>query len=352
MNRVPSHILPLPVGYLAIQLVLGLLIGSSTAALSQTVPPNPPRGQPQIKVPETARTKAETSSAPAKEKSTQAPVSGGGEIIARVGGTELKEDEVKALVAGLNPRDQAAIARDPSLLAQMIRILLANQLALKEAEAKHWDQKPEVAAAIAKAREATIIESYLRSVSVVPADFPDQETLQSVYDQNKSAMLVPRQFQIAQLYVTSGADGDKAAEEKARKKLSEVQAKLKQPSADFDAVARADSDAKDAAEKGGAVGWVPETQLRPEIKAAVIGMAKGMVSEPIKLEDGWHFVKLIDTKPASTLPLADVKDQLVQRLREERANAMRRAYLGELLKKDPPAINELALSKVVVAPTP
>ncbi len=352
MNPMTTQIHGATPSRLAMLIAVGMLV-SSGPALSQSVPPSAPRNQTPVKVSETAHPKAEAAPAPAKEKPAAQPAaSSGGDIIARVAGTDLKEEDVRALVAGLNPRDQAAIQHDPALLGQMVRLLLANQLVLKEALAKHWDQKPEIAGAIEKAREQTIVETYLRSVSNVPAGYPDQDTLQTVYDQNKSAMIVPRQFQIAQLFIASGGEGDKAAEEKARKKLSEVQAKLKQPNADFDAVARLDSDTKDAADKGGAAAWFPETQLRPEIKASVAGMAKGTTSDPVKLEDGWHIVKLIDTKPASTLPLADVKDQLIQKLREEKANAMRRAYLGELLKKDPPAINELALSKVVAAPVP
>ena len=174
--------------------------------------------------------------------------------------------------------------------------------------------------------------------------------IQNAYDANKSAFLVPRQFFIAQIYVALQGDADKATAEQASKKFAAIQLKLKQPDADFAAIARADSDAKEASDRNGEIGWVPETQLRPEIKTQVIGLAKNAVSEPIKLEDGWHIVKLIDTKAASTRSLAEVRDQLVQQLRDERANSSRRAYLAELLKQNPPAINELALAKILNKP--
>jgi peptidylprolyl isomerase len=48
--------------------------------------------------------------------------------------------------------------------------------------------------------------------------------------------------------------------------------------------------------------------------------------------------------------LPEVRDQLVQQIRSERATALRRAYLAELLKETPPAINEIALSKVLDEP--
>ena len=96
----------------------------------------------------------------------------GGETVARVGGVEIKEDELRAFVAGLGEREQTALARDPALLSQVVRQLLANQLVLKEALAKRWDQRPEVAEQLKKVREIAVVDFYLRSVSQPPADFP------------------------------------------------------------------------------------------------------------------------------------------------------------------------------------
>ena len=42
-----------------------------------------------------------------------------------------------------------------------------------------------------------------------------------------------------------------------------------------------------------------------------------------------------------------MRGALVAELRAERTQALRRAYLAKLLEQNPPAINELALSKVL-----
>jgi parvulin-like peptidyl-prolyl isomerase len=270
-----------------------------------------------------------------------------GRIIARIGDTNLEEDKVRAMLAGLGAREYAALARDPALLAQFVRSLLANQLVLEEALAKQWDKRAEVAEQVQRARDAAIVESYLHMVSRVPDGFPDESIIQNVYEANKTAFLVPRQFQVAQIFVALPANADKATIEKAARKFGEIQLKLKAPGADFAAIAKSDSDAKDTGERGGEIGWVPETQLRPEIKALVIGLAKGAVADPVKLDDGWHIVKLIDTKTATTRPLSEVRDELVQRIRDEQAATNRRAYLADLLKRNPPAINEIELARML-----
>lgn len=275
----------------------------------------------------------------------------GGDVIARVGGTNVTLNEVRAYLEQLGPREQAALARDPRLLSQTVRTMLANRLVLKEALAKNWDQQPAVAAQLERVRQEAIIETYLRSLSVPAAGFPSDAEVENVYESNKSSFLVPRQFHLAQIVIAVAQGADKDAEDKARHKLEEVQKKLKAPGADFAKVATVESDERESATVGGDLGWLVETQIRPEIRSQVIGLATSAVSEPVRLEDGWHVLRLIDTKAASTRSLAEVREQLVQRLREERAAANRRAYLGKLIEQAPPAINELALSKLLAEPS-
>jgi peptidylprolyl isomerase len=76
-------------------------------------------------------------------------------------------------------------------------------------------------------------------------------------------------------------------------------------------------------------------------------LPKAGVTDPIRLEDGWHVLKLLDTEAAHSRPLAEVRDALVQRMRAERIEANRRAYVAELLKQSPPVVNEIALSRLL-----
>ena len=273
----------------------------------------------------------------------------GGEVIARLGTTDVTADELRGIVANLDPRQQAALARDPALLSQAVRTMLGERLVLKEALAKKWEQQPAVVAQVERARQNVIVESYLRSVTAPPDGYPNDEEIKAVYDANATAFLVPRRFQLAQITVAVPKDADKAVEEKARKKLDDVMRKLKQSGANFAALAKSDSDDGESADKGGELGWLAEAQLRPEIRGQVVGLAKAASTEPIRLDDGWHILKLLDTEAAHARPLAEVRDALVQRMRAERAEASRRAYVAELLKQSPPIINELALSKLLEA---
>jgi peptidylprolyl isomerase len=328
-------------------LVLAVVIGLASQAYAQTAPAAQPR---QVQ----ARPKpAPVSSPMAAQAAIAAPAQGtatgqatGDDAIARVGNINVSAESIRAYVAALNPRDQAALAKDPALLSQAVRQMLANQLVLQEARAKKWDQQPNVAAQLDRVRESALVELYLQAVSVPPQNFPSDEDVQKVYDANREALLMPRQFELAQIFVADPKGTDRTSDDKVKKSVDDILRKAKAPGADFATIA-----ADAGTPNGGNLGWLVENQIVPEIRSQIQGLAKGAFSDPIRLDDGWHIVKLIDTKASYTRTLPEVREQLVVQIRNERMRMLRQAYLAEILKKNPPAINELALSKIMDTPS-
>jgi len=315
----------------------------SAEGLAQTSPAAPRPAQTAPIKPKAAQPLSAQAAVPPATQGASSAKTGSSDVIARVGDASLSADDIRGYIAALGPREQAALTQDPALLSQTVRTLLANRLVLQEVRAKKWDQQPGVAAQLERVRESALVEIYLQAVSTSPASYPSDDELQAVYDANRAAMVVPRQFQLAQIFVASPKDtADKVVEDKARKSLDDIQRKLKAPGADFAAIA-----GETSAKNAGDLGWIAEAQIRPEIRSQVMGLTKGALSEPIRLDDGWHILKLIDTKASYTRTLPEVRDQLVQQMRSERAAVLRRAYLAELLKQNPPVVNELALSSLL-----
>ncbi len=324
-----------------------LLVSASTVAIAQ-VQVAPAAKQPQAPAaspaPAAAPARAPAAAAPGAAAPARAP---GADVVARAGDKELTRGEIRAFVSTLSANEQEALASDPALFSQTLRVMLANQLVLKEAMAKRWDEQPQVATQLKLARDNAVVESYLQSIATVPAEFPSEAELSQAYEANKAALAVPRTFNVAQIFIARAENADKAAQDNASKKLTDVQAKLMAPDANFAEIAKASSDEPASAARGGEIGWLAETQMKPDIRAQVLALTKGAVSAPIKSDGGWHIVKLLDTKEAGTRTLAEVKDALSQRLRAQRAEATRRAYLTKLLEQSPPTINELALTSVL-----
>jgi len=341
MSNLTSIRMPQPVRLAAMAAAM-LCLPAAAPAQTQPAPARvaqqPARPKPAAPLP--------AAPAPATQGLAGAKTSNGDDVVARVGDANISADELRAYVTALGAREQAALAKDPALLSQAVRMLLANRLVLQEVVAKKWDQQPSVAAQLDRVRENAVVELYLQSVSVPPAGFPGDEEIQKVYDANRSALIVPRQYQLSQIFIASPRDADKAADDKARKKLDDIEKKLKAPGADFAAISATDSDATG----GGDLGWLAEPQIVPDLRTQIVGLAKGAVTEPVRLDDGWHILRLIDTKASYTRALPEVRDQLVQQIRSERAATLRRAYLAELLKQHPPVLNELALSSLLDGP--
>jgi peptidylprolyl isomerase len=316
--------------------VMAAAISSPAASAQQrTDQPAPPRGAVQ----------APAVQAPAAEAPTSTVK--GSDVVARVGTSDVTADEVRSAISFLDARQQAALARDPAMLSQTVRAILANRLAYKEALSKKWEQQPAIQAQIERVRESVIVESYLKSVTAPADSYPNESELKAVYDANATAFVVPRRFQLAQIVILVAKDADKDAEDAARKKLNEAVKKVRAPGAEFGKLAKSLSEDTASAERDGELGWVSEPDLRPEIRAQVTGLAKAGISDPIRLEDGWHIVKLLDTEASRSRPLGEVRDGLVQRMRAERMEANRRAYVNDLLRQTPPVLNEIALSKLL-----
>jgi peptidylprolyl isomerase len=273
------------------------------------------------------------------------------EVVARFGRTEVTIDEVRAYLETLDAQERTALARDPAALSQVVRSFLTRQAVLQEARVKKWDEKPQVAARLARIRDEALADLYLAQVSQPPEGYPSAAEVQQAYDANRAAFEVPRVYRVAQIFAAA-AVGDVAAEESGKRRIQDAARRIKEKGADFAALARAESEEKESAPRGGEIGWLSEAQMVPGIRKVVLELAKGGVSDPVRLDDGWHLLKLLDARPPSVRPLAEVRDALAAELRSARSRATRQAYVAKLLDRNPPAINELELSKLLALEKP
>ncbi len=260
-------------------------------------------------------------------------------VLAKVGDIEINSDEIRETIAGLDAEQQDKIAQNPSALGQYVRALLVQRLVLKEALDRKWDQEPAVISKLVRARESALTESFLQSNSTPEQGYPTELELTSAYESNKEKLLVPRSFQLAQIFIA-----------KDKTKLDATLKLLKSKNADFTTIAKSNSEEPTSAAQGGMIGWLTEDQIQPEIRAKLPKLALNTLSEPIQLNDGWHILKVLDIREAHTPTLDQIRDNFVTQLRAERAQTKRQEYLAQLFKDHPIAINEIELGKVVATP--
>ncbi|MBC7980126.1 MAG: peptidylprolyl isomerase [Armatimonadetes bacterium] len=269
------------------------------------------------------------------------------DIIGKIGSVELPTSEVQTLIASLKDTEEAPAELNPEALDQFVRALLVQRLVLQQAIAEKHDQKPNVSAQILRTRDAAIAESYLLSVSKAPAAYPTEKELAEAYEQNKGSFLVPKSWLLAQIFVSNPKES-KAQD--AEKRLDSIVKQLSEPSADFASIARVSSDDRNSSANGGELGWLQENLIQPAIRDTLPTLKLNQVSKPIRLDDGWHIIKILDVREANTPALDQVKPQLKARLRAQKAQENRQLFLSKLLEANPPAINGIELLKLKSTP--
>jgi len=260
-------------------------------------------------------------------------------VVAKVGDLEITGSDIQEALAELDAAQEAALVKEPAALGQFVRALLIQRLVLQQALAEKWDQQPAVISKLVRARETTLAESFLQNVSKPDAAYPSDAEVAAAYEANKASLLMPRSYHLAQIYIAT----DKA-------KLEATVDQLKAKDADFGAIARTASEEPTSAAQGGEIGWLTEDRIQPEIRAKLPDLTVGIVSDPIKLNDGWHILKVLDVREPRTPTLPEIRENLVASLKTERARLKRQEFIAAMLKEHPPAINEIELSKILSAP--
>jgi len=262
-------------------------------------------------------------------------------IVAVRGSDELTASQVRALIAAVPAEQRKKLEQSPEALRGLIRDTFLQHAILAEASAQKWDQKPDVAALLKRVREQTILQSYVAAQSQPPAGYPSESEVEAAYDHARPQLTQPRTYHLSQLFIPFDADAPANTISEARKTLTALAHDITAGRTQF----------QDAAKHTAGVhyidlGWVTESQLQKAAKSAVAGLPEGQVTPPICNADACTLIKLIATRPAGPPPLAEVREQLVQALREQKRKELASAYANSLLTQQPVRVDEIQLSHI------
>ncbi len=270
----------------------------------------------------------------------------GDDVVAKLGSSEVRVTDLKRLIESQSKEVRDQLLASPPAMDRLVRTEVFRRALLAEAKTKGWERRPDVAAQIDRARDQVLLATYMNEITRPPADYPPEPDVVAAYNANQAEFTLPRQFRVSQIFVAVAKDASKADAERLRKKAEEVAKRAPAKDADFARLAQANSDDKPSAEQGGDLGWLAERDMIPEMRAVIPQLTKGEVSKPVRTEQGWHIVKLVDIKAQSVRPLAEVRPQLMQALRQRRAQEIEKKYLDDLVDKTPLGVNEIALGKL------
>lgn len=266
-------------------------------------------------------------------------------VIGKLGATEVKVSDLKKILESQPPETKSALLASLPELERLIRSELIRGNLLIEAKSKGFDKRPEVVQQIERAKDQALLEAYANNIARPAPDYPSDAEVKGFYDANPASFQVPTQYRVAQIYLVIPDGADKAKIDAVAKLAQVLSTQAQKATTDFAALAKEHSAHKESAQKGGEMDWLPETQLVPEIKAALSQLTLGKTGAPIKGNQGYHVMKLLEKKEPSIRPLAEVKNSIVSALRYRKAQENERKYLEELAGKSPVAVNQIELTK-------
>ncbi|MEJ2287014.1 MAG: peptidylprolyl isomerase [Desulfobacterales bacterium] len=158
----------------------------------------------------------------------------------------------------------------------------------------------------------------------------DEDT-KAYYDKNPQLFKQPEQVKASHILIKVEPTADEAAKAAARKKIQDIQQKLKD-GGDFAALAREYSEGPSGA-KGGDLGYFSRGQMVKPFEDTAFAMKPGEVSDLVETRFGYHLMKVYEMKPEQTLAYGDVKDKIAQRLKQEKIETEANLYVQNL-KKD------------------
>jgi peptidyl-prolyl cis-trans isomerase D len=154
-------------------------------------------------------------------------------------------------------------------------------------------------------------------ITIDPNDFADEvvisdEEVKSYYEENIDMFQEERQVKARHILFKVDPESSEEEEEKVKERALSVLEKAR-AGEDFADLAKEYSEGP-SSEQGGDLGYFPRGQMVKPFDDAAFGMKKGEISDLVKTQFGYHIIKVEDIKEAGTKDLAEVQEEIRNRL--------------------------------------
>jgi peptidyl-prolyl cis-trans isomerase D len=166
------------------------------------------------------------------------------------------------------------------------------------------------------------VEAMRAKVVVPPAD------VERTYNNNVEQYSTPEQVRASHILLKTDGKDDAAVKAKAEEILKQARA-----GADFAELARKNSEDEASQKNGGDLDYFGRGRMVAEFDQVAFALEPGKISDLVKTQYGYHIIKVVDKKAATTRPLQDVRQQIQDQLAYERAQAQA-SDLAQALEKE------------------
>jgi peptidyl-prolyl cis-trans isomerase D len=168
--------------------------------------------------------------------------------------------------------------------------------------------------------ETVKAEYVVLSVDDIAASItPSADDVKTYYEQNKARYTTPEQRRASHILITFGKDGSAPDKEAARKKATELLARLRADPNQFESLAREFSKDPGSAAKGGDLGWFGRGMMVKPFEEAAFALAPGTISDVVESDFGFHLIRVTDSKGGGVKSFDEARPEIEAALRREQA---------------------------------
>ena len=159
---------------------------------------------------------------------------------------------------------------------------------------------------------------------------PDEKSAYQYYLDNPGKYGIPRMVRLNQILMKARKDADATVRTAARDRAEAALKRIANGEAFADVAAGVTENPVGKLTRGDIGFLAPDdlSWLKPVVKDKKAGDLLGVVESP----EGFEVLQITEERPALTTPYANVRDTVVQQLRDEEQQKLRAAYVRELAK--------------------
>lgn len=263
-------------------------------------------------------------------------------VVAEQGGVQVTLKDIDAYAAQIPEKDRAGFFDSPKRIQSTIMNLLLKKQLTVQARAAGLDKDAGVQRQIQSAIEDTLARVQLQHFRATLKKPDFSELAQEYYRAHMDEFVTRGEVNVKHVLVSDKDRTD--AEAKAR--IDKVEAEARAHPEQFDELVKQYSDDPSKADNHGLIKDAASSRMaEPFAKAAAALKKPGQISPIVKTQFGYHVLKLVSRQPDHQKAYAEVRDELILKLKNNWVDTQVTEYTGHLrgqpLKADPELVASL-----------
>jgi parvulin-like peptidyl-prolyl isomerase len=216
-------------------------------------------------------------------------------------------------------------------LKQEIENTATNDIIKIITDRENYNQDPDVQEVVEQAKEQQLLSMLNKKVAEIKTDFSDDE-LQSYYEEHIDQFKREGEIEIWEIFIKDQNTAKKVA-------------KLAQSGQDFEKLENQYNEDKTTKKKKGYLGF-RSIKRRGAVSQKAFEVGPNTIAGPIEYRKGWAVIKTGELKPEGIKPFDEVKNQVTQRLKQERIREKREEWNKKITDNYPAKINYTLLENI------